>query len=158
METFKMLVRAIVASTVWATCTAIIVSVVYYLFPLSADDKPADVLRFILFVGGAAATISIVVTPVLFMLIGVPLYLLSKRIGWTSAYHYATGAFLVTIVLCALLWYGNVRPQTLQPKDVELAIINMLIAGPTAAIVFWKVAKPRSHDASSLPNDAGGTR
>jgi hypothetical protein len=110
---------------------------------VTPGDRASDVATFMLYVGGTAAIVSMVVTPSLFVLIGLPLYGLSIRRRWTSAFHYAAGALAVTIPLCALLLYSSTRWIALQPQDVTLAIIIMLIVGPSAALVFWKVVRPQ---------------
>ena len=88
-------------------------------------------------VGAVAAYFAILFFPPIAMIVGLPLYALSVRLGWVSGLAYASVGFLASLAVSVVGWIG------LGPSPTRFFLVPSVIIGGTAAtLAFWKVARP----------------
>jgi hypothetical protein len=70
------------------------------------------------------------------LVVGLPAHFAMKRVGWTSIRAYTVVAAILgaPLVLLAV-------PSEFRVLD-WITVLNLAIAGPAAAVVFWRIVRP----------------
>lgn len=97
----------------------------------------ADKWSATLLIGAAAAYFTLGAFPIVFLLVGFPLYAFSLRIGQVSAGAYATVGAIVSCVVAFAAWVVIGKSLTL-----DLMLPCIVCGGTAATLAFWMVARP----------------
>lgn len=83
------------------------------------------------------------------VLLGFPAHLAMKRIGWRSVWAYVIAAALLEALFAAVVAAGAFEGPEVPPIAPAgyhaldwIAVLNFALAGPAAAVAFWRIARP----------------
>lgn len=132
------LALAVIAATLVACVTALLSGFVEVIFELvgsvNALTEPS-VYEVGLYIGVAAMAVASFVCPLLFVIVGLPLYALLLRLRWVDAWHFA----VVGVGVSSLTAVGA---YIAFPIDRDLAVPLVIVGGTFASLAFWYVARP----------------
>lgn len=105
----------------------------------------AQTVAMTLFVGTTAAAAAAITAALVILMIALPFYLISQRMGWVSRSYYASSGIAIAVVVCVGLLFA---PLTLNPFAAngayDVPILTVLAGGPLATVAFWWVAAPET--------------
>lgn len=104
---------------------------------------PKDALdAFLFFVGTTAAVTASVIGLLTILVVAWPIYPLSRRRQWVSWPQYVTAGLALAIGVAVVLSGLQLAFSPLVDSGYYLEVVAVLIAGPSAALVFWSVVRP----------------
>lgn len=103
-------------------------------------SSPQESTPFILIILAVSYSFSII--------IGVPLFLLMSKMGWTGIISYSIAAILCTLILCFLFIIlpiyqendGDLSTVFMSARVMQLLIIS--VACFLTVLIFWLIARP----------------
>lgn len=131
--------RSIFKAAIMAAAVSFVVSIAYYVLPsFERGDRLSDLLSFAMFVGLVSAMVGLVAASLLLLILRSPLAKLAKRLGLNSSTSYVIAGTILAFLLSAAIWYANKVLAILQLHEIKMAIIAILLCGPSIALIYWK--------------------